>query len=124
MVRRPEGKDIFEALDALMRRDTGRGAELTKLFIVLSTEALSKDHPAHEWFAKRNEKILDSLKDQLAGLKAQGRIGQNTDCDLEAISILSMMVGLQLWWIRDPESVDANAAFATFLDNTKARLLI
>ena len=120
----PAGQDIFQVLEALMERDTGRGADLTKLFAVLSSEAMSADHPAHDWFEARNQKILIAVRAQLAALQASGRIRPGIDCGVEAVSILSMMSGLQFWWLRLPDQADPNKAFCSFLQATKKRILV
>lgn len=119
----PAGQDIFDVMIALMQRDTGRGAELTKLFAVLSSEAMSADHPAHDWFQSRGEKILAAVSDQLAALQRTGVVKPHIDCTAEAGSLLAMMQGLQLWWLQFPDKVDPNAAFETFISTTKVRLL-
>ncbi|RPE71592.1 TetR family transcriptional regulator [Pacificibacter maritimus] len=115
---------IFETLAQLMARDLTVGAQMTQLFRMLSAEAQSDTHPAHAWFKLRNEKILSSLSTDLSSLQRQGIIRSDVDCQDEAISILAMMEGLQLWWTRMPDTCRAKSIFDVFLEQTKQRLLV
>lgn len=120
----PKGHDIFGVLDAMMQRDTTSGADLTKLFIVLSVEAMSKEHPAHDWFEARTTRTLASMERRLKQLQTAGVLKPEIDCTAEAIGLLAMMQGIQTWWLHKPDDIDATKIFAAFLDRAKARMTV
>jgi len=72
--------------------------EIVRLFTVLAAESLEPTHPAHDYFARRQEQAATAY----AALA-----GHLTDRpDLLARQILAMMDGLQIQWLRSPEATD------------------
>ncbi|WP_328914036.1 MULTISPECIES: TetR/AcrR family transcriptional regulator [unclassified Streptomyces] len=93
----PDGVDLRELCEATMRRN-GEQPEIVRLFTVLEAEALAPSHPAHDYFVRRQERVITSF----AGL------AQELTDRPEALArhIVAMMDGLQIQWLRAPESVD------------------
>jgi len=115
--------DPFAVLHRLMMRDTGKGAQLTRLFHVLSTEALSEQHPAHDWFRQRFDKIASALEGALRHHQQNGVIDPQVDCAVETEALLAMMEGLQLRWLRSPDTVDPVRIFQRYLAAVRHRTL-
>ncbi|GIM96799.1 TetR/AcrR family transcriptional regulator [Paractinoplanes toevensis] len=86
-----------EVCAALVRRNAGQ-PEIVRLFAVLQAESLAPDHPAHDYFAARQQKTLDGFSLLLKGHTA--------DPDGLAVKIAAMMDGLQVHWLRDPDEID------------------
>ncbi len=87
---------------AVMERNAGQ-PEIVRLYSVLGAESLSPDHPAHDYFEKRQRLVL-------AGFA--GRTGRGNEGLALARHLLALMDGLQLQWLRDPE-IDLLTAWDT-----------
>ncbi|MHA6759394.1 TetR/AcrR family transcriptional regulator [Streptacidiphilus sp. PAMC 29251] len=93
----PEGVDLRQLCAVTMRRNV-RQPEIVRLFAVLEVESLNPGHPAHDYFAARQARVVSSF----AALA-----GELTDRpELLARQIVAMMDGLQVQWLRAPESID------------------
>jgi AcrR family transcriptional regulator len=78
---------------ALVRRNAGQ-PEIVRLFAVLEAESLAPDHPAHDYFVARQQRILEDLTTLAKDV---------TDApETMARRIIALMDGLQLQWLRSP----------------------
>lgn len=75
--------------------------ELLRLFTVLSAEASAPDHPAHEWFVHRYERVSEKLARAIAEDQALGRLSPAVDAVEAARRIIAAWDGLQLQWLLD-----------------------
>ncbi|HWS35541.1 MAG TPA: TetR/AcrR family transcriptional regulator, partial [Actinoplanes sp.] len=66
-------------------------------------ESLAPGHPAHDYFKARQSGTLR----QFAGL-ADGRVA---DPHGLAVQVVAMMDGLQIQWLREPETFDLVSAW-------------
>jgi hypothetical protein len=72
--------------------------EIVRLFTVLAAESLEPAHPAHAYFARRQ---------QVATAAYAALAEQLTDRPEELASqVVAMMDGLQIQWLRNPETTD------------------
>lgn len=88
---------------------------LTELHTVLSAEATSANHPAHEYFVERyaNEREAGQRYFQL---KAElGALGDAAAASSLATLLIAVSDGLQLQWLLDPDSVDMEQELRRFL---------
>jgi AcrR family transcriptional regulator len=93
----PEGVDLRQLCAATMRRNA-RQPEIVRLFAVLEAESLNPGHPAHDYFGARQARVVSSF----AALA-----GKITDRpELFARQVVAMMDGLQVQWLRAPETID------------------
>jgi AcrR family transcriptional regulator len=109
----PAGVDLRRLCAATMQRNATQ-PEIVRLFTVLAAESLEPTHPAHTYFARRQEQ---------AAVAYAALAGHVTDQpELLARQILAMMDGLQMQWLRNLEATDlvreweaaAEALFARF----------
>ncbi|GIF98112.1 TetR/AcrR family transcriptional regulator [Catellatospora citrea] len=93
----PSGVGLRQMCAALVRRNAGQ-PEIVRLFAVLEAESLAPSHPAHDYFAARQEHILATFttlaKDVTATPHALAR------------QLVAMMDGLQIQWLRAPHTND------------------
>lgn len=73
--------------------------EMVRLYTLLESEALSKDHPVHEYFEQREDNLLKEYA------VAAARDGVD-DPERTALQVLSAMEGLQLRWLNGARNVD------------------
>ncbi|MEU4423390.1 TetR/AcrR family transcriptional regulator [Actinoplanes sp. NPDC024001] len=91
---------------ALVRRNAGQ-PEIVRLFAVLEAESLAPDHPAHDYFQARQRRIMTTLG-ALVPPPADGRT--------VASQVVALMDGLQIQWLRDPDTFDLVAAWDAAAD--------
>ena len=113
----PEGVDLRQLCSATVRHNAAQPA-IVQLFTVLQAESLAPSHPAHEYFAHRQERALGAFAALAADVSDHPQA--------LALQIMAMMDGLQLHWLRSPETVDLveeweTAAETLFAQHTSPR---
>ncbi|MCF2528853.1 substrate-binding domain-containing protein [Yinghuangia soli] len=79
---------------------------LAELFCVLSAEATSSEHPAHEYFKQRYDWFRDYVGQGFAQLAEGGDLRPGVDPVRAARSTVALLDGLQTQWLLDPGAVD------------------
>jgi AcrR family transcriptional regulator len=93
----PSGVDLRRLCAALVRRNAAQ-PEIVRLFAVLEAESLAPGHPAHPYFATRQEHTLAMFTALAAGVSDRpGSLARQ---------VMALMDGLQIQWLRDPEGTD------------------
>ena len=111
-VSRPADVDLRELCAATMRRNAVQ-PEIVRLFTVLAAESLEPTHPAHAYFARRQE---------FAAAAYASLAEHVTDRpELLARQIMAMMDGLQIQWLRAPETIDLAQEWETAAETLFAR---
>jgi AcrR family transcriptional regulator len=95
--RWPSRITLPQVCDALVRRNVTQ-PEIVRLFCVLEAESLAPGHPASGYLALRQERALSGF----AALAA----GRAPDPMTLARQVVAMMDGLQIQWLRAPETTD------------------
>jgi AcrR family transcriptional regulator len=103
---------LLAALDSIVEHN-GQAEEEVRLFSVLVAEALSPDHPAHQYFVDRYEKVRDRLATSFQEDARAGRLPEDLDAQALAAVIVAVMDGLQTQWLLDPR-IDMVRAFRAF----------
>lgn len=93
----PSRITLPQVCEALVRRNVTQ-PEIVRLFSALEAESLSPDHPASGYLAQRQERAL-------AGFAALAD-GRAPDPMALARQVVAMMDGLQIQWLRAPETTD------------------
>ncbi|MFF9778603.1 TetR/AcrR family transcriptional regulator [Streptomyces sp. NPDC013978] len=88
---------------------------LAELHCVLSAEATSAEHPAHEHFRHRYRVARALLTDAFEGVGARGGIRPPIPPRVLATLLLSVLDGVQLQWLLDPEEVDMRETVGAFI---------
>ncbi len=87
---------------------------LIELFVRLSSEASAADHPAHEYFRRRYERIRSSTGQAIALAIASGQLRPDIDPHDAALRLTATMDGLQTQWLFD-RSIDMAGAIRAML---------
>ncbi|WP_067688624.1 TetR/AcrR family transcriptional regulator [Nocardia jejuensis] len=93
---------------------------LVRLFTVVTSEAVTADHPAREWVINRYRMLQTFLATALDDGIADGDFRPGIDTAALARQIFAMMDGLQLQWLIDPQGVDMPTLFRTYIDEVIA----
>ncbi|MGW4246504.1 TetR/AcrR family transcriptional regulator [Nocardia sp. NPDC004722] len=113
--QRLHGKDALLRLAQLVDHNM-HVPGLVRLFTVLTSEAVTADHPAHEWALRRYRLLETYLSSALRAGIEDGSIRAEIDPAVVARQVFAMMDGLQLQWLVDPETVDMAALFRAYID--------
>jgi AcrR family transcriptional regulator len=103
-----------DAVDGLVRviRHNAEVPGLVQLYATLSAEAADPDHPGHEYFVERYEKIVGGLEQHLRGEQEAGRMTEAVDARQLARIAIAVADGMQVQWMLDPEADMADALIA------------
>lgn len=90
----------------LIERDQRVG--LVELSAVLTGEATTPDHPAHDYFEKRYRNIRSFMTRLFTRLADQGRLSTNMSPARLAAVTIAAMDGLHTQWLFDRDAVDVD----------------
>ncbi len=100
-------------VDLVAFNATRRG--IVELFTVLSSEATSVDHPAHDWFVQRYRRSLDATTRSFRRARDEGALRDHVDPALAASQLTALMDGLQVQWLLDDGATDMVAGVRAFV---------
>jgi AcrR family transcriptional regulator len=76
---------------------------IVELYTILSGEATSKSHPAHDYFRERYETVTFFAEANFAGILRDGHLVPGAASPKElATTLIAMSDGLQVQWLLDP----------------------
>ena len=95
---------------------------IIELYVTMSAEATSPDHPAHRFIRQRYDTIVAEVTDHFHEAINAGQFRALTDQQIEheTRTLFAVMDGLQLQWLLDP-SVSLAGAFRSYLDQALTR---
>jgi AcrR family transcriptional regulator len=79
---------------------------LIGLYAVVSAEATAPDHPAHDYFVERYDRIRSGTERALRRAREHGALRPDADPAALAVELTALMDGLQLQWLLNPAAVD------------------
>lgn len=98
-----------------INRSNATAPGVIRAFSILNAESLVETHPAWEWFQSRYVAIHQRMRARLDHLVLAGEVRGDVDLDALVHQILAMMDGLQLQWLRFPETVDLVQRFDAYM---------
>lgn len=105
-------EDLRRVLHDLVVRNSTQ-PELVRLFTVLRSEALYRDHPAYDYFLDRDRRAVEALA------RGTAQTGPAEQAHSTARQLLAAMCGLEQHWLRFPDEIDLVAEW----DRMAAKLL-
>jgi len=91
-------------------------ANLSRLTLVMTAEALDADFSAHDHFVARHRRFRRLLAANLANGQHDGSIRKGIDPDRMAVEIIAFVQGAVLQWHLDPDSIDLVLVFGNYFD--------
>ncbi|WP_149482002.1 TetR/AcrR family transcriptional regulator [Mycolicibacterium sp. P1-18] len=116
-----EGLESILSMFAVVS-DNIRRPGLVELYSVLTAEAASADHPAHDHYRKRYTGLRQYLSLAFESLREQGELNSAMGSDALAIGVIAVIDGLQLQWLYDKRTVDVEQTLHAFLTTIIPRL--
>ena len=89
----------------VVERNVGR-RPIVELYAVLSAEATSADHPAHEYFQDRYRRTLAAVQATYERARDLGALREGVDPATAARQLVAVMDGLQVQWLLDGGATD------------------
>ncbi|MEQ3552678.1 TetR/AcrR family transcriptional regulator [Pseudonocardia nematodicida] len=109
------GLTYIRAMVGLVDANQRETPELAELYAVLSAEATSHSHPAHDYFAERYAWVLDAVQTAFEDVAEAGHLRPGVDPPDAARWMLAMVDGLQIQWLYSRKSVDMTVELRRFL---------
>jgi AcrR family transcriptional regulator len=98
-----------------LNRLNTRNPDSMRLFSVLNAESLIDGHPAADWFRTRAKNVKVRFETALRKGMDAGEIRADVDPGTIASEIISLMDGLQILWLRDPDTFDITTIFEAYI---------
>jgi AcrR family transcriptional regulator len=92
-----------------------RSRGLVELHCVLAAEATSPDHPAHEYFIKRYERVVGYTTASLEAMAERGQLKPGVLPAAAARNLIALMDGLQVQWLLTDEGFDMTEPLKTYI---------
>ncbi|MGN7797780.1 TetR/AcrR family transcriptional regulator [Leifsonia sp. 22587] len=110
------GVERFDERVVARARENLKTPGIIALFTVLSAEAVAEDHPAHDYFAERQERLRGEFTGEFEQLSAAGRLRDGVHPADAARLLLSLWEGVQLQWLYAPDRVDPASDLTAFFE--------
>lgn len=105
----PKGEAFFDRLVETAAVNQDRPG-IVQSFAVLSSESVTEDHPARQYFKARYERLRADGVEALEFMCAERGITDESQIATAAAAVLAVMDGLQVQWLLDPENIDLGQA--------------
>lgn len=91
---------------------------ITQMFITLGVENIEGDQPLHAFFVRRYEERRQLLRRALSDEIERGTIRADVDIEQLAVEMPSMILGMEIHWLTDPDAFDISRAVERYFDRT------
>lgn len=115
------GMDALIAMIDIVTEDAQRPG-IVELHSILSTEATSTEHPAHDHYRDRYDGLRAFATSIFEVLQREGEIESSLSPGELAASYLALSDGLQVQWLYDRAAIDPGALLFRFLCSVIPRL--
>lgn len=105
----PGGLELFEHLVKTAKLNMERPG-IVQAYAVLSSESVTDDHPAREFFEVRYRTLRVEVADAFRAMCEDEGVADANAIEYGAAAILAVMDGLQVQWLLDPDAVELGAA--------------
>lgn len=105
----PDGADFFRHLVATAFLNARR-AGIVQAYAVLSSESVTDDHPARDYFVRRYSALRAEAAQAFEVMCREKGVASSESIALAAAGVLAVMDGLQVQWLLDPDNVDLGRA--------------
>lgn len=113
-LREPPGTEVVERLLSLAAHNSEHPG-IVDLYARLAAEAISPDHPAHEYFVTHYRRARELAAESFDALDRAGRLRDGVHPAQAAAAFIGLMDGLQVQWLADPSAVDMVATLRFFV---------
>jgi len=112
--REPIGIGGVRHLLALAAHNEGHPG-IVELYVRLAAEAITPEHPAHDYFTRHYQDARDYMCSTFSALAEGGHLREGVDPRVAAVCFIALMDGLQVQWLTQPDEVDLVSPLKFFL---------
>ena len=113
--------DVLRSLVTVAERDLTQPLE-TRVFAVLSGEAVGLESPLRSWFRERYALLADQIVEALENARAQGLIRDDVDTEAVTAEALAVMDGLQLQYLLNDDAQAYLTRFRAYIERLEASI--
>ena len=88
-----------------------------RFFTVLAAESVAREHPAHEWFVERYERVRTVISEMFAAAQEAGEVRPELDPAVCARQLVAMFDGIQLQYLLAGGALDLVTPLRELLDS-------
>lgn len=111
----PPGRDVLRHFIALAEHNVTHPG-IVDLYSRLAAEAVTPDHPAHEYFLRHYRLAREAAFESFRELAERGDLRDGVDPSAAALTFIALMDGLQVQWLTVPGEVDLVGSLRHYLD--------
>ncbi|PRY13556.1 TetR family transcriptional regulator [Kineococcus rhizosphaerae] len=105
---RDEGEGARDVVDLVhhlvtIAAENQRSPHAVELFADMAAKASDRQHPAHAFFADRYARITKTLEEAVLADQRAGRLSTRLSAHATAVTLISLMDGLQTRWLVTPD---------------------
>ena len=112
----PPGLEVLRHYLALASHNV-RHPGIVDLYSRLAAEAVTPDHPAHEYFKRHYDDARSGVRESFRVLAERGQLRPDIDPELATLTFIALMDGLQVQWLTTPDTVDLVASLRFYLQS-------
>jgi AcrR family transcriptional regulator len=112
----PPGREVLRHWIALAEYNVAHPG-IVELYSRLAAEAVTPDHPAHDYFVRHYRIARRSAFESFRVLAENGELRPGIDPRVVALSFMALSDGLQVQWLTNPDEVDIVGALRHYLDS-------
>lgn len=110
-----EGVEFFRALVEVSAENQNRRG-IVQLYTILSAEATSREHPAHDYFVRRSRLIVTEMAQAFEAALERNQLNPGVSPQQAALETIAFTEGLQLLWLQGFVEVDLGEQARTFFN--------
>jgi AcrR family transcriptional regulator len=111
----PPGREVLRHWIALAEYNVAHPG-IVELYARLAAEAVTPDHPAHDYFVRHYRIARRSAFETFRILAEKGELRPGVDPRTAALTYMSLSDGLQVQWLTKPDEVDLVGTLCHYLD--------
>jgi AcrR family transcriptional regulator len=111
----PPGREVLRHWIALAKHNVAH-PEIVELYSRLAAEAVTSDHPAHDYFVRHYRIARRSAYETFRVLADNGELHPGVDPHTAALTFMALSDGLQVQWLTKPDEVDLVGTLRQYLD--------
>jgi AcrR family transcriptional regulator len=90
---------------------------IVDLYSRLAAEAVSPDHPAHDYFERHYQAAREGTQESFRALADSGELREGIDPAIAALTFIALMDGLQVQWLTNTAKVDLLGSLRFYLQS-------
>jgi len=112
----PPGREVLRHWIALAEYNIDHPG-IVELYSRLAAEAVTPDHPAHDYFVRHYRIARRSAFESFRVLGDRGELRPGVDPHVAATTYMALSDGLQVQWLTNPDEVDLVGVLRHYLDS-------